>query len=147
MKKSWADKVFITNALLLLVVSFINQCFPVLNQEIITCFMSIAVFGSLIKCELPDGALRKYITFVSRSSYGMYLTHILIISVFVKVGLERIMPIAVVPVVMVFVILCIETFMMFIINKLKLSKYLGGWEEKILSNNCNISNRLVQCFG
>ena len=68
----------------------------------------------------------QHVTFVSRTSYGMYLSHVLIISVFVRIGIDKQMPIALVPVLMVFSILCIETVMMFTINKLKFSKYLGG---------------------
>lgn len=126
LQKSWSKTILNTSAILLLLLSFINQYYPVVNQGVVVYFMSIAFFGALMKCNIENGIVAKYVTFVSRTSYGMYLSHVLIISVFVRIGIDKQMPIALEPVVMVFSILCIETVMMFTINKLKLSKYLGG---------------------
>ena len=126
LQKSWSKPVLNVSAVLLLLLSFINQYYPFVNQCIIVYFMSIAFFGALMKCNIKNRIVAKYVTFVSRTSYGMYLSHVLIISVFVRIGIDKQMPIALLPAVMVFSILCIETVMMFIINKLKLSKYLGG---------------------
>ena len=55
----------------------------------------------------------------------MYLSHVLLISMFIKIGIEKLIPIALVPFVMVIIILVIESVIMYTIEKLKLSKYLG----------------------
>lgn len=125
-QKSWLKPMFIASAIFLLVLSFCNQYYLFMNQDLLIYFMSIAFFGVLIKVEVKDGPVRKYITFVSRTSYGMYLSHVLLISLFVKIGIERQMPIAIVPAVMVILILMIESVMMWMIDKSGLSKYLGG---------------------
>lgn len=126
LQRPWSKPILNTSAILLLLLSFINQYYPFVNQGIIVYFMSIAFFGALMKCNIENRIVAKYVIFVSRTSYGMYLSHVLIISVFVRIGINKHMPIALVPAVMAFSILCIETVIMFIINKLKLSKYLGG---------------------
>ena len=56
----------------------------------------------------------------------MYLSHVLLISMFIKIGIEKLIPIALVPFTLVSLILVIESVMMYAIEKLKLSKYLGG---------------------
>lgn len=126
LQKSWSKPVLNASAVLLLLLSFINQYYPVVNQDIVVYFMSIVFFGALMKCGIENRKVAKYVTFVSRTSYGMYLSHVLIISLFIRIGIDKQMSIALVPVVMVFSILCIETVIMFTINKLKLSKFLGG---------------------
>ena len=88
--------------------------------------MSIAFFGALMKCNIEDRIVAKYVTFVSRTSYGMYLSHVLLISLFIRIGIENLMPIALVPFTLVTLILVIESVIMYAIEKLKLSKYLGG---------------------
>ena len=89
-------------------------------------FMSIAFFGALMKCNIKNRIVAKYVTFVSRTSYGMYLSHVLLISMFIKIGIEKLIPIALVPFTLVSLILVIESVIMYAIEKLKLSKYLGG---------------------
>ena len=126
LQKSWSKPVLNASAILLLLLSFINQYYPIVNQGIVTYFMSIAFFGALMRCEINNRLFTKYITFVSRTSYGMYLSHVLLISVFIRLGIEEHMPIAFAPFVMVIMILVIETVMMYVIEKCKLSKYLGG---------------------
>ena len=126
LQKSGSKPVLNASAILLLLLSFINQYYPIANQGIVTYFMSIAVFGALMRCKINNGLAVKYITFVSRTSYGMYLSHVLLISVFVKLGLEEQLPISFAPLAMVIMILLIESVMMFTIEKLKLSKCLGG---------------------
>ena len=88
--------------------------------------MSISVFGALMKCNFRNGLVAKYITFISRTSYGMYLSHVLLISLFVKLDLDKQLPITIVPLVIVLFVLLMETLIMYTIDKCKLSKYLGG---------------------
>ena len=126
LQKSWSKPILKTSAILLLVLSFINQYYPVVNQGIVVYFMSISFFGALMKCNIENRIVAKYVTFVSRTSYGMYLSHVLLISMFIKIGIEKLIPIALVPFMLVTLILVIESVMMYTINKLKLSKYLGG---------------------
>lgn len=126
LQKSWSKPALNASAIVLLLLSFCNQYFHIVNQGIVTYFLSIAVFGALMRCKINNGLAVKYITFVSRTSYGMYLSHVLLISVFVKLGLEEQLPISFAPLAMVIMILLIESVMMFTIEKLKLSKCLGG---------------------
>lgn len=126
LQKSWSKPVLNASVILLLLLSFINQYYPIVNQGIVTYFMSIAFFGALMKCDIENRIVASYVTFVSRTSYGMYLSHVLLISVFIRLGLEEQLPIAFAPFVMVIMILVIETVMMYVIEKCKLSKYLGG---------------------
>lgn len=88
--------------------------------------MAIAFFGALMRCDIENRIVAKYVTFVSRTSYGMYLSHVLLISIFIRIGIGNLMNIALVPFTLVTLILVIESVMMYAINKLKLSKYLGG---------------------
>ena len=126
LKKSWSNSVLNTSSILLLLLSFCNQYYSFINQDIVTYCMSISVFGALMKCNFRNGLVAKYITFVSRTSYGMYLSHVLLISLFVKLDLDKQLPITIVPLVIVLFVLLMETLIMYTIDKCKLSKYLGG---------------------
>lgn len=126
LQKTWSSSVLMASSLFLLILSFINQYLLIMDQGIIIYFMSISIFGTFMKFEIKNRSAIRYITFVSRTSYGMYLSHVLLISMFVRLGLDEQMPIALVPIVMVFLILLIESVMMYVIEKCKLSKYLGG---------------------
>lgn len=125
-QRRWTVAVAKTSAVLLLAVSFINQYCKFVDQGILTYLMSIAVFCSLMKCELHDVYLREFVTFISSKSYGMYLSHVLIISLFVKLGIWESVPITIAPIAMVLLILLIETAMMFVIDRCRLSRYFGG---------------------
>ena len=126
-KRKGTVRVFATVSVLLLVLSLCNQCMSFMpDDSVIIYFLSIAVFGSMQKTELKDGPLHKFVTFVSRTSYGMYLSHVLLISIFIKLGMEELMPMAIVPVVMTLAILVMESVMMYVIEKCRLSKILGG---------------------
>ena len=114
LQKTWSKPVLNASAILLLLLSFCNQYFHIVNQGIVTYFLSIAVFGTLMRCKINNGLVVKYITFVSRTSYGMYLSHVLLISLFIRLEIEEHMPIAFAPFVMVIMILVIETVMMYV---------------------------------
>lgn len=64
------------------------------------------------------------VLFVSSVSYGIYLSHIIFISIFVKLPFTKHIPLAVEPIVMVMMVLTVDCVMMFIIRKLKLDRFL-----------------------
>ena len=97
LQKSWSKPILNTSAILLLLLSFLNQYYPDVNQGVVVYFMSIAFFGALMKFNIENRIVAKYVTFVSRTSYGMYLSHVLLISMFVRIGIDKQMPIAIVP--------------------------------------------------
>lgn len=88
-------------------------------------FTSICLFNILVSMNvkgIEDYKLQQIVNYVSRVSYGIYLSHILFISVLIKIGFESWFPIAIEPLCMSIVVMFLAIMLMFILDKLKLSR-------------------------
>lgn len=65
-----------------------------------------------------------FVRYISKISYGIYLSHFIIISIFCKLGLNHSISLYLEPFVMVFLVMIIECVMMYVIGKTKLMKFL-----------------------
>lgn len=105
-----------------IILNFLNNVlhFMIFPFEI---FVSIFLFYclSMIKLSHRESTVPIYI---SNISYGVYLSHFLLISFFCKVGLEKIQPIEIEPFIMVSLVLLMECAIFYIIGKTRLKKYL-----------------------
>lgn len=91
-------------------------------------FQSLCFFGIIIstKKSIPSNKniWNKLIQFISSTSYGIYLSHFLLISILCKIGYEKIIPTFIEPILMTFTVLILELILQYLINKTKLKKIL-----------------------
>lgn len=89
-------------------------------------FQSLFFFGILISMRKKTSTNKKQnlITFISNTSYGIYLSHFLFISALCKAGFEQMVPAYMVPLLMVFIVLCLEIGLQYGIKRFKLGKLL-----------------------
>jgi surface polysaccharide O-acyltransferase-like enzyme len=90
-------------------------------------FLSICLFlfFSTIK-EVKNKTVLLIVGTVSRYSYAIYLTHVLFISAFVKIGLFRFVPVEISPLIMMSCVLLCDLFFLMTLNKIPfLRKYIG----------------------
>lgn len=86
-------------------------------------FTSIFLFANLLKTN-PSPIFSRGIKFISSTSYGMYLSHFMLISLFLKLGFSSYVPIIINPIVMTLLVLFTEMAFMYVIKKMKLNHYL-----------------------
>ena len=98
---------------------------PLIINGLLIIFISVLLFSTLISCSInTDNKINKGTVFVSKTSYGIYLTHFMFISVFTKLPIIKSIPLMIEPFVMLVLVMICELALMFIINKTKLREYL-----------------------
>lgn len=85
-------------------------------------FMSISFFTVLLYAPVNESAL---LFFVSNASYGMYLSHVVFISVFLIFGFANLLPLWIEPLAMAVAVMIAECMVMVVIRKLGLNKWLN----------------------
>ncbi len=93
-------------------------------NDILIIIISISIFSTLININIRSNQINKALFFISKTSYGIYLTHFIFISILVKFPFMKTIPIEIEPFVMVIMVLACETLMMYIIQKTKLNNWL-----------------------
>ena len=92
----------------------------------LTIFLSISLFGAICnfkQMRYVKGTNLTYVNFISKVSYGIYLSHFLFISLFYRLGIERFIPLWLLPFVMVTSVMVIECCLMYCISKIKLKNF------------------------
>lgn len=85
-------------------------------------FLSISLFCMLLYVPISE---TKPLVFISNASYGMYLSHVVFISLLLKMGFARVVPLWVEPLSMALVVMLIECALMIMIKKMGLNKWLN----------------------
>ena len=101
---------------------FTNQLYQFTTFPLII-FVSIFIFSLLIHVNLKPNT-GGGIHYISEISYGIYLSHFIIISVFCRLGLESVVPLWMEPVVMVLLVTVIECMIFNIIKRTRVKKFL-----------------------
>lgn len=89
-------------------------------------FQSLFFFGILIsmKKKILTNKKQALVIFISNTSYGIYLSHFLFISALYKIGIEKAVPVYLVPILITSIVLCLEIGLQYIIIQLKLKRLL-----------------------
>lgn len=85
-------------------------------------FLSLSLFGMLLFVPVKKS---QAILFISKTSYGMYLSHVIFISLLLKLSLANKLPLVIEPIIMASLVMLAECILMWFIEKTKLSKYLN----------------------
>lgn len=88
-------------------------------------FTSIFLFNLLLSLKVEENTeskLQHIVKYVSRVSYGIYLSHFLFISILIKLDYDSLYPITVEPLCMAFTVLILNLGLMWLLEKLKLSR-------------------------
>jgi len=89
-----------------------------------TIWLSLAIFGFIMS--LGDHSFPKRTGFqlISRYSYGIYLSHFMLISIIIKSGVPSKVPLTVEPFLMAITILTLEVLLMWVLERFRLGKYV-----------------------
>lgn len=99
--------------------------YAVTINKILTALISISLFSTLVKLPIKTECKRnKYVSFLSETSYAIYLTHFVFISIFTKLSVIKSIPLAMEPFVMVILVVICESLLMYFIKKTRLKKVL-----------------------
>ncbi len=109
--------------LTLLAGSLCGEYMTVINR-VLTILASILLFSALVASPVKSSKIDKLVIMVSNVSYGVYLTHFMFISVFAKLSFIKSLPLCIEPFVMVTMVLVCDVFLMYVISKTRLKRYL-----------------------
>lgn len=109
---------------------FVNEVCRVDSNFPWIFFTSIFLFSTLVsnkKIEILDYNLKlgKIVNFISSTSYGIYLSHFLFISVLIKLGFASLVPLSIEPICMTLIVLMIDVLFMYVVKKIKVDKILS----------------------
>lgn len=96
------------------------------KSELIHIALFISLYCALISLKLKnqcDTVLCRVVSEISKMSYGIYLSHFMLISVVVKMGWIKQIPLAIEPIVVVFFVLLLDTCLLQVFKKIGLQKY------------------------
>lgn len=85
-------------------------------------FMSLSLFTLMLYVPIKE---TKPLLFVSNASYGMYLSHVVFISIFLKLGFSDKLPLWIEPFAMACIVMIAECALMLVIKKMKLNRWLN----------------------
>ena len=92
-----------------------------------TIGLSLSLFGFLLTRggteRMPAGA-NACVQAVSRYSYGVYLSHFMLISAIVATGIHTAVPLWIEPIVMATTVLMVMTVTMWLLDKMRLGKFV-----------------------
>lgn len=108
-----------------LILAFVNQVYKTNFPTFI--FMPLFIYLFITSFEVINNKIiKKIIYYVSRYSYGIYLSHVLIISLLEKAGFFCYFPISLQPISSLIIVLTFELLLFYYIDKIPyLGKYLG----------------------
>lgn len=86
-------------------------------------FTSLFLFSYMLNMS-PCKVFNRIVKFIASTSYGMYLSHFMFISLFLKLGFSSYVPVVVSPIVMTVIVLLTEMAFMYTIKRMKLDRYL-----------------------
>ena len=90
----------------------------------VTIFLSLSLFGAMCMCnQFKFGTGFTCVNFISKVSYGIYLSHFLLISLFYRLGIEHFIPLWTLPFVMVVSVIVIECGLMYCISKTRFKRF------------------------
>lgn len=126
-RSKYFSKITLYSFFVFYLLGILNQVKPFTTFPI-HFFQSLFFFGVLIsiKNKIPTNNNIKHIliTFISNTSYGIYLSHFLFISILCKIGFEQSFPVFITPILMTVIVLCLELGLQYSIKRLKLEKLL-----------------------
>lgn len=97
--------------------------FPTHYQTIV---LSLSLFGAIYNLrhmKYLKGIGFTCVNFISKVSYGIYLSHFLFISLFYRLGIEHFIPLWLLPFIMVTSVMVIECGLMYCISKIRLKRF------------------------
>ena len=92
----------------------------------LSILLSVSLFGFLMTIPMTVGNSKvcKVVYSVSKYSYGIYLSHFMLISAMVKMSVFSRIPIWIEPLMMASIVLTVDACFMYIMDKMKLGKYV-----------------------
>lgn len=117
------------SVLLMLMLSFVGQLildrYELKQFFPFQFFFNTSLFYVLLLPKIRSyGYFANFVTFVSKASYGIYLSHVVVISALCMVGFERSLPLPIEPILMAILVLLIEIMVIKIIKTVNLEKWL-----------------------
>lgn len=113
---------------IIVVISFVAQILlSMVHVETVFPFQvifNLSLFALLLLPNLKENKLSECIVFVSKSSYGIYLSHAVVISALCMLKFEMLLPLNIEPLMMAFSVFCIECLGMIVVYKMNLDKWL-----------------------
>lgn len=96
---------------------------PPCNLQIV--IVAVFLFSVMLTIKFEqNGVFSDIVRYISKTSYGIYLSHFMFISLFLKFPFVYYIPIAVEPLVMVMLVLLAECILMYAIIRMRLDKWL-----------------------
>lgn len=93
----------------------------------LTVLLSVSLFGVLMTIPVTVGNATKtsqLVQSVSKYSYGIYLSHFMLISALVKLSFISSIPLWVEPLLMAFTVMAVDTSLLYLIDKMKVGKFI-----------------------
>ena len=96
---------------------------PLCNLQVVV--ITLFLFSVMVTMKFEqNGVLSNIILYISKTSYGIYLSHFMFISLFLKFSFVYYIPIAIEPLAMVMLVLFAECILMYAIIRMRLDKWL-----------------------
>ena len=87
-------------------------------------FIAICLFATMLSIEpIKSNRIKAAINTISKYSYGIYLSHFILISIILKITLVSKIPLFIEPIVMGIIVILLDTALLYFIQKIKLSKF------------------------
>lgn len=104
-------------------VDWIYVGIPLCNLQLVVS--TLFLFSVMVTMKFKQsGIFSDIIRYISKTSYGIYLSHFMFISLFLKFSFVYHIPIAIEPLVMVMLVLFAECILMYAIIRMRLDKWL-----------------------
>lgn len=114
--------------ILLLIVYVLRVVASYYNVEVsgLSILLSVSLFGFLmtIPMRVDNTKTSKLVQCVSRYSYGIYLSHFMLISAMLKLSLFHSIPMCIEPLLMAFTVIVVDTSLLYLIDKMKVGKFI-----------------------
>lgn len=118
------QRITILGFLIFYILGILNKILPFTTFPLYF-FQSLFFFGILISLKKETSPNNNtLITFISNTSYGIYLSHFLFISFMYKIGIQQAIPLYIGPIFITLAVLCLELCLQYGIRYLKLEKLL-----------------------
>lgn len=99
-------------------------CLFELSFELLNVTLYITLFMFLLSLSVYSASVTGVIRLISRYSYGIYLSHFMLISAFLKLNVFQHIPMLIEPVCMATAVLLADIVILYVLNKMKLGKFV-----------------------
>lgn len=108
---------------ILMIINIIIRLFD-LTYALLNLLLYITLFMTLLTLKPSSSRICKGIQLVSRESYGIYLSHFMLISSFLRLNVFQQIPMLIEPLCMAVAVLFVNVAILYVLAKLRLGKYV-----------------------